>query len=370
MHEVYVDVKRGDHRYGIFFDSFLPDRWRDEIEARVASDRYFAVFDHNAATLHGLDRPGSERKGWTHLRLGAGEEHKTLASVAELCERILALRPDRRSVVVAVGGGVVGDMGGFAASMLLRGLRFVQVPTTLLAQVDSSVGGKTGVNMAGGKNLIGAFHQPELVLVDPAFLKTLPEREYLSGLAETIKYGLIGDRAFFQSLTAEAERLARRDPELLAEVTAHCCRMKAEIVGADETEKGRRGLLNLGHTFGHALEALGGYDGSVNHGEAVAVGMALAASFAVERGMLSSSEAELARDGLRRLGLPTRIGELRLRDFPKRPEEEEQLRGVLLKDKKAAAAKLTLVLPAAVGDCRLVHGVSAGDVAAFMLREA
>ncbi len=371
MRELTVEVKRRDHRYDILVGDFLALGWPAAVERRVQAEKYLAVVDARVAELLGADRAAAGRPGWRVLRLEAGEARKGLADYAALCERILAMGIDRQSVLVAVGGGVVGDIVGFAAATLLRGIRFVQVPTTLLAQVDSSVGGKTGVNMAGGKNLLGAFYQPELVLIDPAFLAALPGREYLAGLAEVLKYGVIADRAFFDRLNGAAGALARRDAAALEEVVAHCCRMKAEIVGADESVTGRRGLLNFGHTFGHALEALSGYDGTVVHGEAVAVGMAMAAAFAAGRGLIEAAGAEALRGGLRRHGLPADLGELGRTETRRVNWHEamrpEALEAALAKDKKAAAAGLTLVLPYAIGDCRLVKGVPVAEVAAFML---
>lgn len=374
MIEIPVAVDRRPHEYRIIVDGFLPERWADEIERRVPASSYFLAIDANVAEHHPLEQAVASRPNWRSVRLNAGEEHKNVADYTALFERMLDAGLDRKAVAVALGGGVVGDMVGFAAATFMRGIRFVQVPTTLLAQVDSSVGGKTGINMAGGKNLLGAFHQPDLVLIDPAFLATLPQREYLAGLAEVLKYGVISDRRFFQDLIGHAPKLAERDPAVLAQVVAHCCQMKADIVAADETEKGRRGLLNLGHTFGHALESLAGYDGSVVHGEAVSVGMAMAARFACEQGLMPAPEEEILLAGMRSLSLPVSLNELgKGRDdasYWAKTLRREALEAILLKDKKSSSGTLTLILPHAVGDTRMAHGVEAAAAADLMVRLA
>ncbi|MDR1613178.1 MAG: 3-dehydroquinate synthase [Planctomycetota bacterium] len=376
MPELVVKTPTRAHECAILVGSFPGAELPAEAEARLGADDFVAVVDARVAELHHPRRFFGRRRGWRHLEIEAGEAGKTASRFLDLCERLLALGIDRRTVIVAVGGGVTGDLAGFAAATLLRGLRLVQVPTTLLAQVDSSVGGKTGINLGGGKNMLGAFHQPELVLADPAFLATLPEREYLAGLAEVVKYGVLGDRAFFERLVLSAAPLARRDPAVIAEAVIHCCRMKAEIVAADEKEAGRRKLLNLGHTFGHAIEALAGYDGSLLHGEAVAVGIAMASAFAGERGIVSPGAAREIRDGLAQLRLPRRIGDLRDAD-PGRRERLDRLLGrldpdrlaaALVKDKKASRAGLALVLPRAVGACEIIAGVPPQTAAAFIIK--
>ncbi|MCC8180797.1 MAG: 3-dehydroquinate synthase, partial [Planctomycetes bacterium] len=312
----------------------------------------------------------ASRPRWRCFNLQAGEENKTAAAFIALCDSMLAAGIDRKTVVIAVGGGVVGDMTGFAAATLLRGLRWVQVPTTLLAQVDSSVGGKTGLNLAGGKNLLGAFHQPELVCIAPAFLATLPEREFLSGLAEVVKYGILWDKAFFDQLVDNADNVRRLDPETLAWIIARCCEIKAAVVQADEKESGQRRLLNLGHTFGHALEALAGYDGRVTHGEAVSVGIVMAAHFACQEGLLTDTDAETIRSGLARLRLPVRLGDLGSRDTATLDWnallQSDIAAGILAKDKKAGGGKVTLVLPQSIGSCTVRTGVDTDQVADFM----
>ena len=235
--------------------------------------------------------------------IGDGERFKTLDTYAALIDRLIAGRHNRTTTVVALGGGVVGDVAGFAAATYQRGVGLVQVPTTLLALVDSSVGGKT-VNHAAGKNLIGAFHQPRAVIADVALLGSLPEREFLAGIAEVIKYGVIADPGFFAWLEAHLDDLLRRDPSSLVHAVRRSCEIKAEVVAGDEREQGNRAILNFGHTFGHAIEALTRYE-TYLHGEAVAVGMVIAASLSASLGRVRTSDAERVRDLVRRAGLPT-----------------------------------------------------------------
>lgn len=268
-----------------------------------------------------------------------GEAAKSLAEAQALWDAFVTLRLDRSSVVVAVGGGAVGDLAGFAAATYMRGVAFVQVPTTLLAQVDASIGGKVAINHHRGKNLIGAFHQPRLVLIDPAALATLPEREYRSGLAEVIKTGAALNAELFETLEANTAALARRDPALLEAVVATCCAEKASIVEQDEREEsGIRMVLNYGHTVGHALEALGGYRTWL-HGEAVSVGLAVAARIAARLGLVDASVAERQARLLDAVGLPTRFA------GPSVDEVTEALR----QDKKAREGRVPFVLLKALG---------------------
>ncbi|MGH8481050.1 MAG: 3-dehydroquinate synthase [Nevskiaceae bacterium] len=273
------------------------------------------------------------------LVLPAGEAQKTLETAGRVLDWLLESGLPRDGVVVALGGGVVGDLAGFAAAICHRGVDFIQAPTTLLAQVDSSVGGKTGVNHLRGKNLIGAFHQPRAVVADLDTLKTLPRRELLAGIAEVIKYGLLGDAEFFGQLEASLDALLGLDPATLAAVVAHCCRMKTRIVSQDERETGPRALLNLGHTFGHAVEAHVGYEGWL-HGEAVAVGLCMAADLSRRLGGLSVVDAARAQALVARAGLPTR---------PPAGLSPERFLELMGHDKKVKAGKLRLVLLKALG---------------------
>lgn len=370
MLKITVEMKRSAHSYEILFEPGLTANWRAEVAERVPADGYIVLADANYADLAGLPQTGAVEGRWRYLRVEPGERRKDLGQYVCLCERIVHLGLDRGWVVVAVGGGVTGDIAGFIASTLMRGVRLVQIPTTLLAQVDSSVGGKNGVNTSAGKNLIGTFFQPELVLIDPMALDTLPEREYLAGLAEVAKIGILDGPEFFQQLREGTEALLARNHGFLAGVIARCCRYKSGLVASDERDRGLRQLLNLGHTFGHGLEALAGYDGRVVHGEAVAAGLALAAEFSSGMGYLPSDESAEIRKLLRGLGLPTAIAQLGAASAEP-PVWRELLRrddfpAILAADKKAGGGRLTLVLPHAIGDCRIERGHTAVEVADFM----
>jgi 3-dehydroquinate synthase len=281
------------------------------------------------------------------LTVGPGESAKSLETVGRIWDWLAARRFPRDGVVVAFGGGVVGDLAGFVAATWMRGVDFVQVPTTLLAMVDSSVGGKTAINLAAGKNLVGAFHQPIAVLADLALLDTLPPREYAAGLAETLKYGAIVDRAFFDWLEAHAADLLAREPAALAEAVRASCAHKAAIVARDERESGDRALLNFGHTFGHAIEAATGFS-AVNHGEAVAIGMVLAARLSARLGRAPAEDAHRLERLLARLGLPISL--------PDGLDPTALLAHMRL-DKKVAAGRLRLVLWRGIGRAEVVGDV-------------
>jgi len=267
-----------------------------------------------------------------------GESVKNLSTAAAVLDALVSGRADRRSVVVALGGGVVGDIAGFAASIYMRGIRFVQLPTTLLAQVDSSVGGKTGVNHASGKNLIGSFHQPSVVVSDTATLKTLPPREVRAGLAEVLKHGLLADREYFERSVEALPRLLALDAEALAEAVAGSCQIKAAVVGRDERENGERALLNLGHTFGHAIESLTGYTQWL-HGEAIGCGLCLAADLSARLALIGPDAVERVRSAVAGAGLPTRIAGL----------SQEAAFAAMRADKKALAGRIDFVLLERIG---------------------
>ncbi len=291
----------------------------------------------------------------------AGEASKSYRVFEQLCEAVIASRIERGDVIVALGGGVVGDLAGFAASVVRRGLDYVQVPTTLLADVDSSVGGKTAIDSAHGKNLVGAFHQPILVLADPALLDTLPEREFRSGYAEIVKYGLLGDVAFFSWLEANWREIFARGPAC-EQAIAVSCRAKAVIVARDERETGERQLLNLGHTFGHALEAACGFSERLLHGEAIAIGMALAFEFSATRqGLLPKAAAERVIRHLAAAGLPTG-----LRDVPGPLPAVDQLMDLIAQDKKVRRGMLTFILVRGIGAAFVETGVDQREVRAFL----
>lgn len=283
-----------------------------------------------------------------HLILPDGESYKTLDTLESIFARALELNLGRDVMLVALGGGVIGDMVGFAAACYQRGVPFIQIPTTLLAQVDSSVGGKTAVNHPLGKNMIGAFHQPALVLADTETLNTLPDREFAAGMAEVIKYGIIWDSAFFSWLEQQREALMARDPQALTYAIRRCCEIKAEVVAQDETEQGVRALLNLGHTFGHAIEAEMGY-GSWLHGEAVAAGTMLACQLAQQLGRMSDEDVARVSALLAAFNLPLLApSAMRCADFLPH----------MLRDKKSLAGKIRFILPQGIGHADVVGGIS------------
>ncbi len=294
-----------------------------------------------------------------------GEASKSFARLEPLCEELVRLGVERGDIVVALGGGVIGDLTGFAASIVRRGVRVVQVPTTLLAHVDSSVGGKTGINSSQGKNLFGTFHQPSLVLADTNTVATLPEREFRAGYAEVVKYSLLGDADFFDWLEGHWQDIFRREPEALTMAIEMCCRAKAQIVAADEKEAGSRALLNLGHTFGHALEAWAGYSGRLLHGEAVAIGMAQAFRFSARCGLIGSSQVGRVEDHLENVGLPTTLSHIPA-DAPPVPEAILQLMG---QDKKMSRGRLILILVRDIGEAFICNVVVMFELDAFIAGE-
>lgn len=281
------------------------------------------------------------------VELDDGERFKTLATYSRVIDALMDKRHNRTTTLIALGGGVVGDIAGFAAATFQRGVSFIQAPTTLLAQVDSSVGGKTGVNHADGKNMIGAFHQPSCVVADIEALQTLPEREYRAGLAEVVKYGVIWSEGFFAWLEGESDRLRRRAPDALAEAVRRSCRIKAEVVGRDERERDLRAILNYGHTFAHALETLTDYS-QLLHGEAVAIGMAAAADCAQRHGLLAADAVRRIVALLAALDLPTRM--------PAGTDAEAMLK-VMGMDKKVRDGRLRLVLPERIGAVRITDRI-------------
>jgi len=325
------------------------------------------VTDSHVAGLHlealraSLASAGIDSKP---IVLPAGEATKSYRHLADTCDGLLAAGIERRDLVIALGGGVIGDLAGFAAAILRRGVDFIQIPTTLLAQVDSSVGGKTGINSAHGKNLIGAFHQPRAVLIDIALLDTLPGRELAAGYAEVAKYGLLGDAEFFAWLEANGASILSGDAQARIKAITRSCEMKARIVAEDETETGVRALLNLGHTFGHALEAATGYSSRLLHGEAVAIGMAQAFRFSEKLGLTPTGNAARVERHLRLAKLPTRLADL-AGSLP----EPRKLLEIMRQDKKAVAGKLTFILVHGVGEAFIARGVEEKDVLEFLAEE-
>jgi 3-dehydroquinate synthase len=299
--------------------------------------------------------------GATHATVPAGEGSKSIAMFERVCDALIAARVERGDVVVALGGGVVGDLAGFCAAAVRRGLDYVQVPTTLLAQVDSSVGGKTAINSRHGKNLIGAFHQPILVVADTALLDTLPAREFRAGYAEVAKYGLLGDAGFFAWLEANVDDLFAGRAGAREHAIALSCRMKAEIVARDERETGDRALLNLGHTFGHAFEAMAGFSDRLLHGEAVALGMSLAFDFSARLGRAPQADADRVKLHLGKAGLPTRIS-----DVSGGVPGVDGLMDLMAQDKKVKRGQLTFILVRGIGQAYVAPDVDPAEVRAFL----
>ena len=355
LHTLRVDLSASarDRSYpirigrGLLSDTGL---WADLVAERAV----LLVSDDRVAPLYGEALKGALAASSSILDvvLPAGEASKHMGSVQAILDRALEARLDRTALFIALGGGVVGDMTGFAAACFLRGADFIQVPTTLLAQVDSSVGGKTGINHAMGKNLIGAFHQPSAVIVDLQTLHSLSEREYAAGLAEVIKYGLIRDPEFFGWLLKSVPALKARDDATLAKAIERSCAIKAEIVALDEREAGIRAHLNLGHTFGHAIERLQGY-GAWLHGEAVAAGMVMAARLSAARGGLEQAVVDQLIEFNRQVGLPV---------APPDGLSAEALIDAMTSDKKVSGGKIRYVLLRSLGDPELTDAVSKSDI--------
>jgi 3-dehydroquinate synthase len=321
------------------------------------------VTDENVARLHlaAAEAALAHAGVATHrVVVPPGEASKSYRVFEQVCEAVIASRIERDDLIIALGGGVIGDLAGFVASVIRRGIDYVQVPTSLLADVDSSVGGKTAIDSAHGKNLIGAFYQPILVLADTALLDTLPEREFRAGYAEVAKYGLLGDAPFFAWLENNWREVFAGGPAR-EHAIAICCRAKADIVARDERETGDRALLNLGHTFGHAFEAACGFSDRLLHGEAIAIGMALAFAFSAKQGLVPAAEAERATRHLAAVGLPTRP-----RQIPGAQPSIDQLMELIAQDKKVKRGMLTFILVKGIGAAFVEGGVDAGAVRAFL----
>jgi 3-dehydroquinate synthase len=365
VHE--VEVALGARAYKILIGDGLIAAAGDHI-ARLAPGAHCAIVtDVNVATLHSAALVRSlEQAGLraTTIVVPPGEASKSYARFAEVCDGLIAAHIERRDIVIALGGGVIGDLAGFAAASVRRGLRLVQIPTTLLAQVDSSVGGKTAINSPHGKNLVGAFHQPSLVIADIGALDTLSAREFRAGYAETVKYGLIGDIQFFEWVEAHWRDVFLGGAARLRAVATSCA-AKAAVVAADETEQGQRALLNLGHTFAHAFERLTGYDGErLVHGEAVAIGMACAFRFSRKLGLCNGQDCARVESHLRAVGLPTSINEI-----PDLDAAPDAILAAMRQDKKVERGRLTFILAKAIGDSFIAKDVAESDVRDFLSDE-
>ena len=347
---IAVPVALGDRSYEILIGAGLIEQAGDLIRPLLPRALSAIVTDETVAGLHleALTRSLAAAGIATEaIVLPPGEASKDFATLELLVDRLLSLKLERRDLVIALGGGVIGDLTGFAASILRRGMGFVQIPTTLLAQVDSSVGGKTGINTRFGKNLVGAFHQPRLVLADVGILDTLPRRELLAGYAEVAKYGLLGDAGFFTWLEANGDRVVAGDRAARAYAVKVSCEAKAAIVARDEREDGDRALLNLGHTFGHAMEAAHGFSSRLLHGEAVAIGMVAAFSLSHQLGLSDAEATRRAEQHLAGVGLPTR-------PFGGTPE---QLLELMRQDKKVVGGRMTFVLARGIGQAFMTRDV-------------
>ncbi|WP_377297426.1 3-dehydroquinate synthase [Rhizobium sp. SGZ-381] len=362
--ERLVHVPLGDRAYDILIGPDLIAHAGGEITARLKGRRAAIVTDEHVAPLYleplmdSLQTDGIEA---VSLTLPAGEKTKSLEPLAAVCDMALAARIERNDCIIALGGGVIGDLAGFAAGIVRRGVRFVQIPTTLLSQVDSSVGGKTGINSRHGKNLLGVFHQPDLVLSDTSALDSLSEREFRAGYAEVAKYGLIDKPEFFDWLEKNWMDVFAGGPAR-AEAIALSCQAKADVVVEDERETGRRALLNLGHTFGHALEAATQYDSSrLVHGEGVAIGMVLAHRFSARMNLASPDDARRVEAHLKAVGLPTEMS-----DIPGELPPSDVLMNAIAQDKKVKSGKLTFILTRGIGQSFVADDVPASEVLAFL----
>jgi 3-dehydroquinate synthase len=352
-----VPVALGERSYDVLIAPGLIAEAGERLAPFARNGRIVIVSDENVWKAQGatLER-GLRPIAADLILIPPGEGSKSWASLGSLLDALLARGIERGDHIVAFGGGVVGDLVGFAAAILKRGCGFVQVPTSLLAQVDSSVGGKTGINVAAGKNMVGAFHHPALVLIDPDMLDTLPERERRAGYAEVAKYGLIGDAAFFDWCEANGRALLAGDSQVRQHAIATSVEAKAAIVAADEREtSGRRALLNLGHTFGHALEAETGFSDLLLHGEAVAIGMAYAFQLSARLGLCPPGDAERVRDHLAAVGLPVAWS-----------ADPDALVAHMRHDKKATAGRITLILTRGIGQAFVDHNVDAEEIASFL----
>jgi len=365
---IVVPVALGARAYDIVIGRGLLGSLGERVRQLRAGAKTAIVTDDTVAGVHlpaAKESLKSAGIGAAEIVVKHGEASKNFATFENVCESVIAARIERNDLVVALGGGVIGDLAGFAAASVRRGLDFVQVPTTLLAQVDSSVGGKTGINSRHGKNLVGAFHQPILVIADTALLDTLPERQFRAGYAEMAKFGLLGDAAFFAWLEANWRDVfsgGRTSGSFAREhAIAVCCRGKAEIVARDERENGDRALLNLGHTFGHALEAGAGFSDRLLHGEAVALGMVLAFEFSARRGLIGGADAARARAHLAAVGLPTDVSQV-----PGGVPGVDALMDLIAQDKKVKRGSLTFILVRGIGQAFVENNVDPAEVRAFL----
>lgn len=362
-----VDVALDRRAYQIHIGAGLIKRAAQYIAPLLSRPKLAIVTDDRVAPLHLKTLTDSLDKGgiaYDSYILPAGEASKNFAQLEQLCDWLLDCKIERQDSIIALGGGVIGDLTGFAAAILRRGTRFIQIPTSLLAQVDSSIGGKTAVNSSRGKNLIGAFHQPDLVLADMDVLTTLPPREIGAGYAEIVKYGALGDRRFFDWLCTNGAQILALNPEATAHGVAESCRAKAAIVARDETEKGERALLNLGHTFGHAFEKLTGYGDALLHGEAVAYGMVLAFAYSAETGLCPQEDADALRAHIETSGLPSTMDKLGNGVF-----KADELIEAMRQDKKVQGGNMRFILARRLGDTFIADNITAETLRPFLIAQ-
>lgn len=355
---VHIDLPATPRGYDIIVGENLLGNAGTYLSQRIGERRCIVITDSNVAPLY-LQRIEAVLSTASHtllpsIILPAGESSKSFDSLQHLLAQLFERGIDRKTVLIALGGGVIGDLTGFAASIVLRGVDFIQIPTTLLAQVDSSVGGKTGINSPYGKNTIGTFYQPRLVLADTSTLDSLPERQMISGYAEVVKYGLIQDLDFFMWCDEHAGQLMFGNPDIRTQAISKSCAYKAQIVAEDERESGKRALLNLGHTFGHALESVTGFSDRLLHGEAVAIGTVMAFDLSARLGLCPTQDAQAVRNHLTRLGLPVAP--------PSGTYNIDELMALMAQDKKASGGKLTLILVKGIGQSFVAKDVDPAPI--------
>jgi 3-dehydroquinate synthase len=362
----HLTVSLEERSYDILVGNGLLAQAGEILKPLLKLPRVFILTDETVAKHHlgtletSLNNAGIKNDA---IILPPGENTKRFEILERVMNTLLEAKPERSMTLIALGGGVVGDLTGFAASILLRGVPFIQIPTTLLAQVDSSVGGKTGINTPYGKNLVGTFYQPSLVLADMELLGTLPTRELLAGYAEVVKYGLINQPDFFTWLEGKSAALKAKDRDTLSHMVLTSCKAKADIVASDERESGARALLNLGHTFGHALEKIAGYDGRLLHGEAVALGMAQAFRFSTRLGLCPEEDTARVEAHLKAVGLPVFLSDIAI------AWEPEALLDGMYQDKKVSGGKLVFILVKGIGKAYIAKDIIDHDVLGFLNEE-
>lgn len=353
-----LQVGLGDRSYPITIESGCLKSVASDLAAHFPASRYGIISDDNVAEHYGYDLQKSLEQaglGCDLFVFKSGEENKNLGTVGSLISQAAQKGFDRKSMFIALGGGVSGDIAGFVAATYMRGVPFIQIPTSLLAQVDSSVGGKTGVDIPEGKNLVGAFYQPKAVYIDPDVLKTLPEKEYINGMAEVIKHGIIRDADYFQMFGDKFDRIMNLDPEILKELILVSCRIKSEVVAADEHESNIRRILNFGHTIGHAVEAASEF--SLAHGFAVAIGMVAVTRITVNKGLIGEDVLDDITAMLKRYGLPTEV-----------PADLDRgiIKSYLLTDKKRIGSKTSYILPKCIGEVTISEDVREDEIDAVL----